>query len=82
MSDEDTIGQGKKGSDPPPKKVSVQEMIAEIKTNFNITDEGALYIKQVTEKKAADPIIHNTVTAHREDLIYLEGAYFLEAGRL
>ena len=50
-------------------------MIAEIQTKFEITDEEALYIKQVTEQKAADPIIRGTVHAHREDRLYLEGAY-------
>ena len=50
-------------------------MIAEIKDKFDISDEEALYIKQVTEEKAADPDIRSTVQAHREDLVYLEGAY-------
>jgi type I restriction enzyme R subunit len=68
-------GTGKKGSGPPPKKVSVQDMIAEIQARFDISDEEALYIKQVTEEKAADPAIRSTVTAHRDDRIYLEGAY-------
>ena len=68
-------GTGKKGSGPPPKKVSVQDMIAEIQAKFAITDEEALYIKQVTEEKAADPAIRSTVTDHRDDRIYLEGAY-------
>ncbi|MDQ7836973.1 MAG: DEAD/DEAH box helicase family protein [Thermodesulfobacteriota bacterium] len=66
---------GKKGVAPPPKKVSVQDMINEIRTRFNISDEEALYIKQVTELKVADPTIRSTVQAHRADLIYLEGAY-------
>jgi type I restriction enzyme R subunit len=68
-------GKGKKGTGTPPKKVSVQDMIAEIKARFNITDEEALYIKEVTEQKVADPVIRTTVTAHREDRVYLEGAY-------
>ena len=68
-------GKGKKGTGPPPSKVSVQDMIAEIRNKFNITDEAALYIKEVTEEKAADPFIRTTVTAHREDRVYLEGAY-------
>jgi type I restriction enzyme, R subunit len=68
-------GTGKKSSGPRPKKVSVRDMIAEIQAKFAITDEEALYIKQVTEEKAADPAIHSTVTTHREDLTYLEGAY-------
>ena len=68
-------GKGKKGSGPPPKKVSVQDMIAEIRAKFDISDEEALYIKEVTEEKFADPVIRSTVTAHREDRVYLEGAY-------
>ena len=69
------LGKGKKGSGPPPKKVSVQDMITEIRAKFDISDEEALYIKQVTEEKAADPTIRSTVHAHREDFVYLEGAY-------
>jgi type I restriction enzyme R subunit len=68
-------GKGTKGSGPPPKKVSVQDMIAEIRAKFDISDEEALYIKQVTEEKSADPVIRSTVTAHWEDRLYLEGAY-------
>ncbi|MHB8166826.1 MAG: DEAD/DEAH box helicase family protein, partial [Sulfuricella sp.] len=68
-------GKGKKGSGPPPKKISVQDVIAEIRAKFDISDEEALYIKQVTEEKASDPAIRSTVTAHRDDRIYLEGAY-------
>ena len=66
---------GKIGAGPPPKKISVQDMIDEIRVKFNITDEEALYIKQVTEKKSVDPAICTTVTAHREDRVFLEGAY-------
>ncbi len=68
-------GHGKKGVGPPPKKVSVQDMITEIRNKFNITDEEALYIKEVTEEKAADPVIRTTVSAHREDRMFLDGAY-------
>jgi type I restriction enzyme R subunit len=68
-------GGGKKGVGPPPKKVSVQDMITEMRGKFDISDEEALYIKQVTEEKTADPSIRSTVAAHREDRIYLEGAY-------
>jgi len=68
-------GKGNKGSGSQPKKVSVQDVIAEIRAKFDISDDEALYIKQVTEEKAADPVIRSTVTAHREDRIYLEGAY-------
>jgi type I restriction enzyme R subunit len=68
-------GKGKKGTGPPPKKVSVQDMIDEIRAKFQITDEEALYIKQVTEEKIADTGIRSTVHAHREDRVFLEGAY-------
>jgi len=68
-------GGGKKGVGPPPKKVSVQDMIDEIRAKFDISDEEALYIKQVTKEKAANPAIRGTVQAHRDDRIYLEGAY-------
>ncbi len=67
-------GKGNKAG-PPPKKVSVQDMIAEIRAKFEISDEEALYIKQVTEEKAADPVIRGTVQAHRDDRIYLDGPY-------
>jgi type I restriction enzyme R subunit len=66
---------GKTGTGPPPKRVSVQNMIDEIRAKFDISHEEALYIKQVTEEKSVDPAIRTTVVAHREDRIFLEGAY-------
>lgn len=69
------FGKGTKGSGPSLRKVSVQDMITDIQARFTITDEEALYIKQVTEEKAADLAIRSTVQAHREDRGYLEGAY-------
>ncbi len=68
-------GGGKKGVGPPPKKVSVQDMIDDLRAKYDISDEEALYIKQVTEEKVADPVIRGTVQAHRDDSLYLEGAY-------
>ena len=68
-------GKGKKGTGPPSRKVSVQDMIAEIRARFEISDEQALYIKQVTEEKSVDPVIRTTVHAHYDDHVYLEGAY-------
>ncbi|MCX6910887.1 MAG: DEAD/DEAH box helicase family protein [Verrucomicrobia bacterium] len=68
-------GKGKKGVGPVQKKVSVQDMIDEIREKFKITDEEALYIKEVTQEKIADPVIRTTVIAHRGDRNYLEGAY-------
>ncbi len=68
-------GTGTKGSGPPLQKVSVQDMIVEIRTKFAITDEEALYIKEVTDEKTKDPAIQATVQAHREDRVYLEGPF-------
>lgn len=68
-------GKGAKGSGSPIRKVSVQDMIETIRSKFQITDEEALYIKEVTEEKEADPLIGNTVQTHRDDRPYLEGAY-------
>jgi type I restriction enzyme R subunit len=68
-------GKGKKGAGPPPTKSSVQDMIADILAKHKITDEEALYIKQVTEEKIADPTIRDTVQVHRDNILYLEGPY-------
>ena len=68
-------GQGTKGAGPPPKKVSVQDMVAQIRATFDISDEEALYIREVTEEKGADPAIGATVQTHREDPVYLEGPF-------
>jgi type I restriction enzyme R subunit len=66
-------GTGLKGSGPPPQNVSIQDMITEIKAKFDISDEEALYIREVTEAKTKDPGIQATVYAHREDRFYLDG---------
>jgi type I restriction enzyme, R subunit len=68
-------GGGKKGAPPPMVRASIQDVITEIRTKFNISDEEALYIRQVTEEKSADPVIHTTVLTHREDRSFLEGPY-------
>jgi type I restriction enzyme R subunit len=65
----------KKGAGPSPTKVSVHEMIADIRAKFDISDDEALYIRQVTAEKVADTTIGTTVDAHRDDRIFLEGAY-------
>ena len=68
-------GKGAGGAGPVPVKVSVQDVIAQIRATFDITDEEALYIRQVTEEKIADPVIRTTVQAHRGNVIYLDGTY-------
>ena len=67
-------GGGRKGG-PPPKKVSVQDMIAKFRERYPISDEEALYIKQVTEEKIADPGIRDTTLAHRDDTVFLDGTF-------
>lgn len=66
---------GNKGPAPTPRRVSVQDMIEEIRGRFDISDQEALYIKQVTQEKATDPVIRQTVHAHRDDVPFLENAY-------
>ena len=68
-------GKGGGGPGVPPRKVTVQDMITEIRNKYTISDEEALYIKQVTEEKSADPVIRGTVTAHRDDHVYLDGPF-------
>ncbi len=68
-------GGGNQGAGPPLVKVSVQDMIDQIRSKYTISDEEALYIRQVTEAKVEDPAIRDTVQKHREDSIFLETAY-------
>jgi type I restriction enzyme R subunit len=68
-------GKGGKSGGPPLKKVSVQDMITEIQSKFTITDEEALYIREVTEEKTKDEAIRETVTAHKDDFAYLQDTF-------
>ena len=67
----------RKGHGPgvPQKKVSVQEMIDEIREKFQITDEEALFIREVTEQKLRDPDVKDAVARNRDDDEYLFGPY-------
>ena len=56
---------GKSGFGPPPTRVSILDMIAVIQGKFDISDDEALYIKQVTKEKSADAGIRSTVTVHK-----------------
>lgn len=66
---------GKGGGAPIIKKVSVQDMISEIQAKFSITDEEALYIREVTEEKTKDEGIRTTVQTHKDDLNYLQDVF-------
>ena len=63
------------GSGPPPKKITVQDMIAEIRKAFDITDEEALYIREVTEEKSKDPAIAVVVQGNKDNPLFLEGPF-------
>lgn len=54
-------------------RTSVQGMIAELQTRFQISETEALFIRQVTDEKIGDNSIRNSVLSHREDRIYLKG---------
>jgi type I restriction enzyme R subunit len=68
-------GGGAKSGGPPMKKVSVQDMIVEIRSRYAITDEEALYIREVTEEKSKDETIRATVVAHKNDISYLQDVF-------
>ena len=63
-------GKGKKGAGPPPEKVSVQDMIDEIRAKFDITDEEALYIKAGNGREVGRPddSQHGSSASRRSDL--------------
>lgn len=63
------------GGAPPVKKVSVQDMIAKIKESFDISEDEALHIKEVSEEKIADESVQQTVVAHKSDTSFLDTVY-------
>jgi len=70
------LKKGRKGGGGLPiKKVSVLDMINEIRQKFTITDDEALYIKEVTEEKMHDEGIQSTIETHKDDEFYLENTY-------
>ena len=70
------LKKGRKGGEgPPEKKVSVQDMIEQIRQQFPISDEEALYIREVTEEKMHDEDITSTIATHKDDEPYLFDTY-------
>jgi len=63
------------GGEAPVKRISVQDMIAKIREEFQITEEEALHIREVSEEKIADESVQQTVAAHRADLGFLNTVY-------
>lgn len=70
-----TPGKASRSAGSPPVKVSVQDMITQIRTQFDISDEEALYIREVTEEKVQDTTIRSTVENHKDDQSYLEDLF-------
>jgi type I restriction enzyme R subunit len=68
-------GKGGNSGGPPLKKISVLDMIAQIRSTYAISDEEALLIRQVTEEKTANDEIRATVHAHRDNVVYLEETF-------
>ena len=50
-------------------------MIETIGKKFQISDEEALCIKEVTKEKMHDEEIQSTIAAHKDDVYYLEKTY-------
>ena len=63
------------GVAPPVQKISVQDMISEIRETFNISEEEALHIREVSKEKIEDESIRQTVVAHKTDKYFLESVY-------
>jgi type I restriction enzyme R subunit len=59
----------------PPAKTTVQDMIREIAAKFKISDEEALFIREVTEQKIQDPEVKDVVDQNKADSDYLFGTY-------
>lgn len=63
------------GGAPSLNKVSVQDMIAKIRETFDISDEEALHIREVSEEKLGDEFVRQTVAAHKADVAFLENVF-------
>ena len=63
-------GRGGAGGSPPPR-VSIGEMLDKFRLQFPISEEEALFIRQVTEEKVKDVGIRATVLIHQSDPIFL-----------
>lgn len=66
----------------PVKRVSIDEMLEKFRETYQISEEEALFIKQVTEEKADDPAIQATVFANKDDAIYLEATFREQVNRM
>jgi type I restriction enzyme R subunit len=63
------------GGAPPVTKVSVQDMITKIRETFDISEEEALHIREVSEEKLEDESTLQTVAAHKSNVTFLENVF-------
>lgn len=59
------------GGGSPPERVSIDDMLEKFRQQFPISEDEALFIRQVTEEKASDTGIRATVLSHHGDSIFL-----------
>ena len=59
------------GGGSPPERVSIDDMLEKFRQQFPISEDEALFIRQVTEEKARDTDIRATVLSHHGDPIFL-----------
>lgn len=71
----------RQGGPAPVKKVSIAEMIDDIRNTYPISEEEALYIKEVTEETAANEELATTAKAHTHDEVFLKGAFKMQVSR-
>ncbi|KIU53303.1 restriction endonuclease subunit S [Pseudomonas putida] len=69
------VNKGSSIAAPPMKKISVHDMISKIRETFEISEEEALHIREVSEEKLEDESIRLTVAAHKTDITFLESVY-------
>jgi len=75
-------GRGGNGGGQPVTRISIDDMLAKFREDYQISEEEALYIRQVTEEKAADEGIKTTVMANREDATFLGVAFQRQVNRM
>ncbi len=63
------------GGAPPAQKVSVQDMISDIREKFDISEKEALHIREVSEEKIKDESIRQTVVNHKTETAFLKNVY-------
>lgn len=75
-------GSGSRSGGPPIKRVSIEDMLAKFREDYQISEEEALFIRQVTEEKAADEGIKITVLTHRDDPIFLGDVFQVQVKQM